>query len=67
MRASRSPRAIRRVARVSRLTGSAMRSAIQYPTPAPSSTKSTDANTHPPVELVDLLLDLLLPQRLREP
>ena len=29
MRASRSPRAMRRVARVSRLTGSAMRSAIQ--------------------------------------
>ena len=47
MRASKSPAAMRRVARVSRRTGSAMRSASERPIAAPSSTKNSDARCTP--------------------
>ena len=45
MCASRSPRAMRRVAWLRRLIGSAIRSAIQYPMPAPSRLNSTAPKT----------------------
>ena len=47
MRASKSPRAMRRVARVSRRTGSAMRSAIDRPIAAPSRMKNSAARWTP--------------------
>ena len=59
--ASKSPRAMRRVARVSRRTGSAMRSAIDSPIAGAEQDEEQRGEVNAAIEIVDLALDVALP------